>query len=109
MQRDLWEYIEGPSTAILKKVSSTQSKLQAGRFASVAAVSLEEVPRPKTILRNSIVAFCGAGETIRVSNTTITRNETGLNAAGGDLLSRMNNTVEANDTDGSFTGTFVAK
>jgi hypothetical protein len=49
--------------------------------------------------------------TIRLSNTTVTDNQTGLFASGGgSLLSRSNNTVEGNTTtNGSFTGTFSAK
>jgi len=51
-----------------------------------------------------------AGSTARVSNSIITGNGTGLLAAsGGVLLSRSNNTVEANTTNGTFTGFFVAK
>jgi hypothetical protein len=53
--------------------------------------------------------------TIRVSNSIITNNTVGLSVSdpsGGGvaaLLSRGNNTVEGNGTDGSFTGTFSAK
>ena len=51
-----------------------------------------------------------AGSTVRVSNSTITGNITGLlPASGGLLLTRRNNTVEGNDTDGAFTGVFTAK
>ena len=46
---------------------------------------------------------------IRVSNTTVVHNGTGLLVNGGSILSRLNNTVEANTNDGSFTGTFAAK
>jgi len=50
------------------------------------------------------------GSTVRVSNSVITGNTTGLlSASGGLLLTRRNNTVEANSTDGNFTGIFVAK
>jgi hypothetical protein len=54
--------------------------------------------------------YAGNPSTIRVSDTTITRNTDGLiNATGGSLLSRLNNTLEANTYDGAFTGTFGAK
>ncbi len=46
---------------------------------------------------------------IRVSNTTIVHNGSGLLVTGGSILSRLNNTVEGNTNDGSFTGTFLAK
>jgi hypothetical protein len=48
---------------------------------------------------------------VRVSNTTVTDNVTGLQqASGGVLLSRGNNTVEGNGTDTSGTiGTYMAK
>jgi hypothetical protein len=45
---------------------------------------------------------------VRVSNTTVTDNATGL-FASGSLLSRSNNTVEGNGTDGTFSGTYLAK
>ena len=50
------------------------------------------------------------GSTARVSNSMIIGNTTGVIAtSGGALLSRRNNTVEANSTNGNFTGLFVAK
>ena len=52
----------------------------------------------------------GAGTVVRVSNSTVTDNNTGVDSvAGAALLSRGNNTVEGNTTDGSFTGVFSAK
>jgi hypothetical protein len=54
--------------------------------------------------------FVGGTAIIRVSNSTITGNDRGVYSnEGGIILSRRNNTVEGNDDDGSFTGTFVAK
>ena len=41
----------------------------------------------------------------RVARSTITRNAVGVGAgAGGPILSRGNNTVEANNADGAFSG-----
>ena len=53
----------------------------------------------------------GATSTIRVSNCSITNNGTGviLNGAGAAILSRGNNTVEGNGTNGAFSGSFPAK
>src|SRR5262249_34014112 len=48
--------------------------------------------------------------TVRVSRTTVTDNATAMYAInGGLLLSRSNNTVEGNGTNGNFTGTYAAK
>src|SRR5207248_831652 len=56
------------------------------------------------------IASTGTGGALtRVSNSTITNNNTGLFPLGGALLSRLNNTVEGNTTNGNFTGTFTAK
>lgn len=50
------------------------------------------------------------GSTVRVSNSTIVGNITGLLFGGnGLLLSRGNNTVEGNNQNGDFTGTFSAR
>ena len=52
----------------------------------------------------------GAGTTTRVSDTTVTDNGNGLVAmTTGALLSRGNNTVEGNTTNGAFTSTYTAK
>jgi hypothetical protein len=51
-----------------------------------------------------------SGSVARVSNSTIVGNGMGISAAlGGLLLTRGNNTVENNTTNGVFTGTFLAK
>ena len=50
------------------------------------------------------------GSTVRVSNSVITGNVIGLlTDSGGLLLSRRNNTVENNNTNGAFTGIVTAK
>ena len=46
---------------------------------------------------------------VRVSNSTIVNNTTGLATSFGVLLTRGNNTVEGNNFNGSFTGTFSAQ
>jgi hypothetical protein len=43
-----------------------------------------------------------------VSNSTIVGNTTGLIVAEGQLISRVNNTLTGNTTDGAFTGTLAA-
>jgi hypothetical protein len=48
--------------------------------------------------------------TIFASNLTVTGNNTGLLTSGGaSILSRGNNTVEANTTNGAFTGSFAPR
>ena len=56
-----------------------------------------------------ISAFTGG--LVRVSNTTVTDNVTGLDTAvGGSILSRGNNTVEGSIvTNGTFSSTYAAK
>ncbi len=55
-----------------------------------------------------VVAFNGA--VVRVSNSTITANGVGVGAStGGAVLSRGNNTVEDNGTDGTFDGAVTSK
>jgi hypothetical protein len=47
---------------------------------------------------------------VRVSNSVIVNNTTGvLSAAGGVLLTRRNNTVEGNNVNGAFTGIFISQ
>jgi nitrous oxidase accessory protein NosD len=51
-----------------------------------------------------------SGASAKVEGSTITGNGTGLSkVAGAVLLSRGNNTVENNNTDGTFSGTYSAK
>jgi hypothetical protein len=56
--------------------------------------------------------------TVRISNSTITNNRIGIGSADcgekgcptvTQVLTRGNNTIEGNGTDGSFTGKFAAK
>ncbi len=50
------------------------------------------------------------GGTVRVSDCTVTGNTTGLTAiSGASLLSRLNNTLEGNGTNGAFTASYTAK
>jgi hypothetical protein len=53
---------------------------------------------------NSGVLVQGFG-TVTLSNTTVTRNGTGLNVMGGTLRSFQDNRVYGNTVDGSFTST----
>lgn len=56
------------------------------------------------------VISVSSGAVVRVSNSTIVGNTTGVaGSTGGQIFSRSNNTIEGNSTNGSFTGTFLAK
>lgn len=57
---------------------------------------------------NAIGINANVNTTIRVSNSTVTGNTTGLTHTGM-LLSRYNNTVEGNTFNGNFSGFFAAK
>lgn len=50
-----------------------------------------------------------AGNTIRVSNTFIIQNGTGLNVNGGTITSLSGNTLSGNTTNGAFSGAAVPK
>jgi hypothetical protein len=50
-----------------------------------------------------------AGSTIRVSNTMIIQNATGLNVNGGTITSLSGNTLTGNNTNGAFTGAAIPK
>ena len=61
---------------------------------------------------NGIFGFANVGMAlVRVSNTTVTDNTgTGVHFVGnGQVVTRGNNTVEGNATNGTFAGTFTAK
>jgi hypothetical protein len=55
------------------------------------------------VLASSTPQFVPPASLIRVSNSTITMNGTGVS---GDVWTRGDNTLELNDTDGTFSGTF---
>src|SRR5262249_13818599 len=59
---------------------------------------------------NGIGVVSYASSLVRVANTTVTDNVTGLFFENSSkLLTRGSNTVEGNTTDGTFTGTYAAK
>ena len=61
--------------------------------------------------RYGVYAYSTAGTaSLRVSNCLLTANDTGiLIGSNGSILSRGNNTVEGNTTNGTFSGTYAAK
>lgn len=93
------------STTVNESVLSGQTLAGAGAIGT-GELNLESC----LVANNGFGIISNAGTTVRVSNTTVTDNETGLDAIGGNLLSRSNNTVEGNGiTNGTFTGTYGAK
>jgi len=63
-----------------------------------------------TVANNNFGVFGnGAGATIRVGNTSITSNATGVFTAGAVIASYGDNRLDGNTTDGSFTATIPKK
>jgi hypothetical protein len=61
-------------------------------------------------MNNNTALRSGTNTYLRVSNSTIVQNDSGLNTAGGgSILTRLNNTFENNSIPGAFTGTYSAK
>jgi hypothetical protein len=61
-----------------------------------------------TATGNNTGIATGAFAQVVVSNSTIVDNTTGVAVFGGQVISRVNNTLTGNDTDGAFTGTLAA-
>jgi hypothetical protein len=57
---------------------------------------------------NNFGVTAQSGAVVRVSNSTITANGNGL-FGSGTILSRGNNTLEGNGTDGTFDGAVTSK
>jgi hypothetical protein len=76
---------------------------------ALAVVVLEHCVATGNEFGISAVGGIVGSPTVYVSNSTIAHNNVGLRAIQSSLLSRANNTVEANRENGSFTGAFQAK
>jgi len=81
-------------------------------YAPNAATDANAVVESSTISGNSLgisTSATAGTATVRVSNCTITHNITGIASSGsGQNLSRSNNTLRINGTNGAFDGTFAA-
>jgi hypothetical protein len=95
---------DAATAAVLSDVVVSDNTSQGVRAQSNAKVNVE----------SSIVDGNGTGisadtnATIRVSNSAIVSNTTGISAVGGaQIISRENNTLRDNGTDGTFTSTFT--
>jgi Right handed beta helix region len=83
-----------------------------GTGSGFAADSGSSLEIENSVATNNVFGiYSSNGAVIRVSNSTITNNTNGLSTSGSgaQLLSRGNNTVEANAANGSFTGSFSSK
>jgi hypothetical protein len=76
---------------------------------ALAVVVLENCVATGNEIGISAIGGIVGSPTVYVSNSTIAHNNVGLRAIQSSLLSRLNNTVEANRENGSFTGAFQAK
>ncbi len=85
-----------------------------GNMAVRASVNFVGISSPLVVLSNSSITdraaeaiVANSGATVRVSDTTITNNATGIagpgGGAGGQVISLGNNRLFGNGTDGSFT------
>jgi hypothetical protein len=107
--------VEGDSNVTVR--NSIASGNGIGFLAESLAATAAELNLENCVASNNSVWGIVAGKdstgavTVRVSNSTVTHNVTGLSTDGtaASLLSRGNNTVEGNGTDGSFTGPYSAK
>jgi hypothetical protein len=81
------------------------------RIHAVSAAAITEMNLENCLATGNVIGIRSGPSRgqgiIRVSNSTITSNGTGL--VGPNIVSRGNNTVEGNTTNGSFTGTFSPK
>ena len=97
----------------------TLDRLLVSGNAQAGITSGGTVPVYATVSRSTVRGNGGAGVFVsgggspsetRVTQSTIVRNVTGISAgAGGSALSRGDNTVEGNNADGSFSGTYSGK
>ena len=108
----------GGGSAVTVKASIKDSfavgQTNVGLRADTSAGGVSELNVENCLVTNNggtgIFSFQNGGTTtVRVSNTTVTDNATGVANFVGQILSRGNNTVEGNGANGAFTGTFTAR
>jgi len=67
------------------------------------------VSNTTSVMNGTGVSATGAGAIIRIGNSTVTGNTTGLSASAGQIISYETNQVDGNGTDGSPTSTIAMK
>jgi len=100
-------------------LTATLDKLLVSGNALAGITSGGTLPVYATVSRSTVRGNGGTGifasgggspSVTRVSQSSVVRNVTGVGAgAGGSILSRGNNTVEGNNADGSFSGTYSGR
>jgi hypothetical protein len=100
-------------------LTATLDRLLVSGNALAGITSGGTLPVYTTVSRSTIRGNGGTGIFVsgggvpsetRVAQTAVVRNVTGVGAgAGGSVLSRGDNTVEGNNADGSFSGTYSGK
>jgi hypothetical protein len=94
-----------------------RDSIAAGNYVGFGTTTVKEKLLTEMVIENCLVtgndmgirsyATAGTG-IVRVSNSTITNNSTGVQAIGsGMILSRANNTLEGNESNGVFSGLFT--
>jgi hypothetical protein len=105
LERNQWGLIANPGGLASVRRSVASGNVDAGFQIQGGELNIERC----VTANNAFGVFSWSG-TMRVSNTTITDNTAGgVSVVGGSILSRTNNTLEGNGSNGSFTGTFSAK
>ncbi len=100
-------------------LTATLDRLLVSGNAQAGITSGGSLPVFATVSRSTVrgngatgifVSGGGSPSVTRVAQSAIVRNVTGVGAgAGGSILSRGNNTVEGNNADGAFSGTYSGK
>jgi hypothetical protein len=86
------------------------SSIADGNGSGIQSDTLATINVSNSVATHNGIGLSANAGTLRASSCSVTTNVTGLSTAnGGVLLSRQNNTVENNGTDGAFTGTFNPK
>lgn len=98
-------FVQGAATAaVLRDVVASDNTNPGLRAQTSAKVNVES----SVFDGNGTGIIADTNSIIRVANSTIVSNTTGISAiAAGQLLSRQDNTLRDNGTDGTFTGTFT--
>jgi len=101
----------GSIKATVSESVSTNNVLSGFQVSSTAGGAAASMMVVRSTAANNGTAGIrvGTNATVRLSQSTVTGNATGLQPAGGTLLSYSDNNVDGNTTDGAPTGTLTNK